>query len=110
MGCFSILDFFSVAHHNIPVPLEIKRDFISGIAFPFEQKKSYLLIKKDHDSPPRFGFFETKKSTKHLPPGEEAEEADLWLIFLRFALQPCRVFASAANARKVQQMQKGCVA
>ncbi|CAK9033090.1 unnamed protein product [Durusdinium trenchii] len=40
---------------------------------------------------------------------EEAEEADLWLIFLRFALQPCRVFASAANARKVQQMQKGCV-
>ena len=41
--------------------------------------------------------------------GEEAEEADLWLIFLRFALQPCRVFASAANARKVQQMQKGCV-
>lgn len=40
---------------------------------------------------------------------EEAEEADLWLIFLRFALQPCRVLASAARARKVRQMQRGCV-
>lgn len=38
-----------------------------------------------------------------------ARQAPPRLIFLRFALQPCRVFASAANARKVQQMQKGCV-
>lgn len=76
----------------------------------FLQKKTYFLIKKDHDSPPPLGFFETKKFNQQFAPGEEAEEADLWLIFLRFALQPCRVFASAANARKVQQMQKGCVA
>ena len=40
---------------------------------------------------------------------EEAEEADLWLLFLRFLLQPCRVFAAAAAVRKVQQMQRGCV-
>eukprot|EP00930_Biecheleria_cincta_P063215 TRINITY_DN4871_c0_g1_i1.p1 TRINITY_DN4871_c0_g1~~TRINITY_DN4871_c0_g1_i1.p1 ORF type:complete len:238 (-),score=40.53 TRINITY_DN4871_c0_g1_i1:46-759(-) len=40
---------------------------------------------------------------------EEAEEADLWLLFLRFVLQPCRVFATATMARKVKQMQHGCV-
>eukprot|EP00931_Biecheleriopsis_adriatica_P062333 TRINITY_DN37542_c0_g1_i1.p1 TRINITY_DN37542_c0_g1~~TRINITY_DN37542_c0_g1_i1.p1 ORF type:complete len:248 (-),score=56.87 TRINITY_DN37542_c0_g1_i1:295-999(-) len=40
---------------------------------------------------------------------EEAEEADLWLLFLRFVLQPCRVFATASMARKVQQMQQSCV-
>ncbi|CAE7938706.1 hypothetical protein AK812_SmicGene18960 [Symbiodinium microadriaticum] len=40
---------------------------------------------------------------------EEAEEADLWLLFLRFLLQPCRVLAAAAAVRKVQQMQRGCV-
>ena len=40
---------------------------------------------------------------------EEAEEADLWLLFLRFLLQPCRVFAAAAAVHKVQQMQRGCV-
>ena len=45
---------------------------------------------------------------------DDARRRKLWRqtfgsSFLRFALQPCRVFASAANARKVQQMQKGCV-
>eukprot|EP00440_Ansanella_granifera_P065001 gb/GFBE01070480.1/.p1 GENE.gb/GFBE01070480.1/~~gb/GFBE01070480.1/.p1 ORF type:complete len:237 (+),score=45.72 gb/GFBE01070480.1/:1-711(+) len=40
---------------------------------------------------------------------EEAEEADLWLLFLRFVLQPCRVLATATMARKVQQMQRSCV-
>jgi len=36
---------------------------------------------------------------------EEAEEVDLWLLLLRFALQPCRVVATAKMARKVQVMQ-----
>mmetsp|Transcript_17663 Transcript_17663/g.48847 ORF Transcript_17663/g.48847 Transcript_17663/m.48847 type:complete len:237 (+) Transcript_17663:89-799(+) len=36
---------------------------------------------------------------------EEAEEADLWLLTLRFALQPCRVFVAAKMAHKVQVMQ-----
>lgn len=39
------------------------------------------------------------------PMREEAEEADLWLLMLRFALQPCRVLAAASMACKVQQMQ-----
>mmetsp|Transcript_15427 Transcript_15427/g.42394 ORF Transcript_15427/g.42394 Transcript_15427/m.42394 type:complete len:233 (+) Transcript_15427:118-816(+) len=43
------------------------------------------------------------------PMREEAEEADLWLLALRFALQPCRVLATASLARKVQQMQKSNV-
>lgn len=37
---------------------------------------------------------------------EEAEEADLWLLTLRFALQPCRVLAAAKMAHKVQLMQQ----
>jgi len=37
---------------------------------------------------------------------EEAEEADLWLLTIRFALQPCRVFAAAKMAHKVQLMQQ----
>eukprot|EP00419_Tripos_fusus_P038495 CAMPEP_0172787754 /NCGR_PEP_ID=MMETSP1074-20121228/206610_1 /TAXON_ID=2916 /ORGANISM="Ceratium fusus, Strain PA161109" /LENGTH=197 /DNA_ID=CAMNT_0013624775 /DNA_START=391 /DNA_END=984 /DNA_ORIENTATION=+ len=37
---------------------------------------------------------------------EEAEEADLWLLAIRFALQPCRVLATARMARQAQQMQK----
>jgi len=37
---------------------------------------------------------------------EEAEQVDLWLLALRFALQPCRVFAAARRAHQVQQMQR----
>jgi len=40
------------------------------------------------------------------PLREEAEEADLWLLTLRFALQPCRVLAAAKMAHKVQLMQQ----
>lgn len=40
------------------------------------------------------------------PMREEAEEADLWLLVLRFTLQPCRVFAAAKMAHKVQMMQQ----
>lgn len=40
------------------------------------------------------------------PMREEAEEADLWLLTLRFALQPCRVLAAAKMAHKVQLMQQ----
>lgn len=36
----------------------------------------------------------------------EAEEMELWLLLMRFILQPCRVFATAFMARKVQQMQQ----
>mmetsp|Transcript_30869 Transcript_30869/g.96116 ORF Transcript_30869/g.96116 Transcript_30869/m.96116 type:complete len:228 (+) Transcript_30869:94-777(+) len=43
------------------------------------------------------------------PMREEAEEADLWLLALRFASQPCRVFAAAKMAHKVQQMQQNHV-
>merc|ERR1712154_66502 len=34
---------------------------------------------------------------------EEAEEADLWLLAIRFAMQPCRVLATARMARRAQQ-------
>mmetsp|Transcript_5223 Transcript_5223/g.10833 ORF Transcript_5223/g.10833 Transcript_5223/m.10833 type:complete len:251 (+) Transcript_5223:113-865(+) len=37
---------------------------------------------------------------------EEAEEMDLWLLALRFALQPFRVFAAVKMARKVHNMQE----
>lgn len=40
------------------------------------------------------------------PMREEIEEADLWLLAVRFSLQPCRVLAAASMARKVQQMQQ----
>lgn len=40
------------------------------------------------------------------PMREEAEEADVWLLFLRFALQPCRVVVAATTAVKVQRMQQ----
>lgn len=40
------------------------------------------------------------------PMREEAEQMDLWLLLMRFILQPCRVFAAASMARKVQQMQQ----
>ena len=72
------------------------------MVIPFNQKGSWFTT--------TLRFLRNNKINQQFAPGEEAEEADLWLIFLRFALQPCRVFASAANARKVQQMQKGCVA
>lgn len=40
------------------------------------------------------------------PMREEAEEIDVWLLFLRFALQPCRVAVAASTALKVQRMQR----
>merc|ERR1719189_1789931 len=40
------------------------------------------------------------------PMREEAEEVVLWLLMLRFALQPCRVLAAAKMAHKVQLMQQ----
>lgn len=40
------------------------------------------------------------------PMREEAEEVDLWLLMLRFALQPCRVIVAAKMAHKAQKMQK----
>jgi len=43
------------------------------------------------------------------PTREEAEEVDLWLLALRFALQPCRVLAAASMACKVQQMQQSAL-
>jgi len=39
------------------------------------------------------------------PMREEAEEVELWLLALRFILQPCRVVVAAKTARKVQVMQ-----
>lgn len=36
----------------------------------------------------------------------QAEEVELWLLLMRFVLQPCRVCATAVMARKVQQMQQ----
>lgn len=39
------------------------------------------------------------------PMREEAEEVELWLLMLRFILQPCRVLVAAKMARKVQVMQ-----
>lgn len=39
--------------------------------------------------------------------GDQAEEADLPLLALRFALQPCRIFAAASMACQVQSMQDG---
>merc|ERR1719433_2489921 len=43
------------------------------------------------------------------PAREEAEVADLWLLLLRFTLQPCRVLAVTRLARRVQQMQESDV-
>mmetsp|Transcript_29847 Transcript_29847/g.93246 ORF Transcript_29847/g.93246 Transcript_29847/m.93246 type:complete len:213 (-) Transcript_29847:87-725(-) len=40
------------------------------------------------------------------PVREEAEVADLWLLVLRFTLQPCRVLAVTRLACRVQQMQE----
>lgn len=40
------------------------------------------------------------------PMREEAEEADLWLLAMRFMLQPCRILSSARTAWKLQQMQQ----
>eukprot|EP00418_Pyrodinium_bahamense_P083476 CAMPEP_0179073696 /NCGR_PEP_ID=MMETSP0796-20121207/32705_1 /TAXON_ID=73915 /ORGANISM="Pyrodinium bahamense, Strain pbaha01" /LENGTH=215 /DNA_ID=CAMNT_0020770899 /DNA_START=28 /DNA_END=675 /DNA_ORIENTATION=- len=37
---------------------------------------------------------------------EVAEVADLWLLVLRFTLQPCRILAVARLACRVQQMQE----
>jgi len=43
---------------------------------------------------------------KSSPMREEAEEIDVWLLFLRFSLQPCRVAVAASTAIKVQRMQR----
>mmetsp|Transcript_16957 Transcript_16957/g.53286 ORF Transcript_16957/g.53286 Transcript_16957/m.53286 type:complete len:214 (+) Transcript_16957:85-726(+) len=43
------------------------------------------------------------------PVREEAEVADLWLLVLRFILQPCRVLAVTRLACRVQQMQESDV-
>jgi len=56
-----------------------------------------------------FGAWALSAMRSASPMREEAEEADLWLLALRFALQPCRVLATASLARKVQQMQKSNV-
>mmetsp|Transcript_22763 Transcript_22763/g.64492 ORF Transcript_22763/g.64492 Transcript_22763/m.64492 type:complete len:215 (-) Transcript_22763:84-728(-) len=43
------------------------------------------------------------------PQREEAEVANLWLLVLRFTLQPCRVLAVTRLACRVQQMQESDV-